>query len=244
VYLNLSGIESFCSFLTCYLSIFVKDKMNEMLEQLRTDLGIPKDDVMNRMEFGYGSVVSSTKFPPYTTTESGNYENESDCDLEQGLNHPSISLPMESKQEKLMIKERDEGIEDPPNHTNNHPSRPPTTIDAVKTKESKFIPMKVANIPSEDSLSETDIRLNLKEVGIDSETTLEIVQTIQKSRRRNDHHNDARTSEDSSDDLPTRLINKSNKNSPVSEEEAELHREKGDSSPRSTSSPSSSTESS
>ncbi|ODM93871.1 Spermatogenesis-associated protein 7 [Orchesella cincta] len=37
------------------------DKLSDMMERLRMDLGIPKDDALDKIEFGYGSISSTAK---------------------------------------------------------------------------------------------------------------------------------------------------------------------------------------
>ncbi|CAG7638689.1 unnamed protein product [Allacma fusca] len=61
------------------------DKMLSLLERLRIDMGVPKDDSLNQLDFGYGSVEYSTG--PYFYSKSDNAPSP------EGPHSPSESPP-------------------------------------------------------------------------------------------------------------------------------------------------------
>jgi hypothetical protein len=182
--------------------------MDHMLEQLRTDLGIPKDDVLNKMEFGYGSVLNASKSQPYTsgqntskpsTIEERYYGGGSDGELFDGINEPTLNI------NQMILERSHHRLPEERTDGESHYNRKSSNKSYHEIQQDYIVKNNnVRSIPSDDSLSETDIRLSLKEVGIDSETTLEIVQTIQRTNRRK---HEVYSGDESSDDPPTRLVN-------------------------------------
>jgi len=144
--------------------------MGEMLEKLRMDLGIPKDDTLNKLEFGYGSVL-------YTTYSYFYKKNNPHI--------PETVPPTSSKTKSLTRK--------PERHQLHDTQRTHNLNLSFDLRENRC---EVDNQSSKSdvSLSETELRLSLKEAGLDSETALEIVHIM------NDHET-LINSDDDDDDL-------------------------------------------
>jgi hypothetical protein len=58
------------------------DKMLSLLERLRIDMGVPKDDSLNQLDFGYGSVEYSTGPYFYSKLDTAPLPEESHSPLE------------------------------------------------------------------------------------------------------------------------------------------------------------------
>lgn len=132
--------------------------MTDMLENLRIELGIPKDDHLNTLEFGYGSVLSPT-----------------------GPGSSYTSSLLMTKDESLLLSQRQSDSEGAQPFS--PPSRKTLTFHPSERDSGSELDLSEATT----SLSETELKRTLKEVGIDSTTTLEIVGMIK-------HKNPAGTS--------------------------------------------------
>lgn len=140
------------------------------------DLGIPKDDTLNKLEFGYGSVLNSDR--------SGTYSRSGAV----SISTPRIpSHPPRDTGEMLA----DEFL--PPPQRN--PSQNPFFISEPESESE----VELHSCKSETSLSESELQRTLKEVGIDSRTTLEIVSMI-KHNPSNTFPNSGRRGESSGEE--------------------------------------------
>ncbi|OXA42654.1 uncharacterized protein LOC110859391 isoform X2 [Folsomia candida] len=147
------------------------DRMTELLDKLRMDLGIPKDDKLNRLEFGYGSANSHSR---------GNFSS-----MRPTPGDPLFSTTTSSKfPTRKRISGLDEAFSDefmapPQPHSSYNP------MEEVGGDSESGDDIELHSVKSETSLSEAELQRTLKEVGVDSQTTLEIVGMIRKNRS---HH--------------------------------------------------------
>jgi hypothetical protein len=174
--------------------------MKDLLEKLRMDLGIPKNNDLNKLEFGYGSVVTTSANPYFYTNEGPK------ATIGKKQFHFSTTLRREVVEERIS----DDVIPPPPpNNSYNF-----VTLDFDSGSEQEEVRRRPKSEDKQESPSASELRRTLREVGIDSETTMEIVKLIKPTP----HHytleetSPTTTSDDNSTSLSsclTRNIHKS-----------------------------------
>lgn len=139
--------------------------MEKALEKLRMELGIPKDDSLNKIEFGYGSILSPGSEPHPPPTPSYSYLSklvcEADTDTERDDTHAHIRDVLGPSSTSLRFQK---------------PPRPVVTDSGSEVD--------IGDGVDSSCVSETELRTTLKEVGIDSETTIEIVDIVTNNKSR------------------------------------------------------------
>lgn len=159
--------------------------MVHMLDRLRMDVGVPKDDSLNQIEFGYGSIKYSTG--PYfrrlgqlaldfeLTTESVETQSHKQNGRTEGSELSLVDL-----HHRLDLNSGDESSKMSSNSVTSlfdgDISQPP----GQRAKES----ISPSSKSSDVSISESEIQRALGEVGFDLEATKEIVSIVKSNTKR------------------------------------------------------------
>ncbi len=172
--------------------------MTYMLDRLRMDVGIPKDDLLNNLEFGYGSVKYSSG-PFFFKSESALLSHDYK-DKRQSKDRPKTSgsgsiceavpIPSKSRTSDLTIFEL--------HRQDFHSGDESSKMSSCNTSELNGVSGEVrqdlfdeghglhnmsggssqSSKSSGLSLTESEVRNALLEVGFDQETTLDLVQIV------------------------------------------------------------------
>jgi len=149
--------------------VFLQDKMAGMIDKLRLDLGIPQDNELNKIEFGYGSVShSEAGYYFYNRSES---DHESCCP--EADNSPTHD-ENHGSQDGSLIEQKNHL--DSSSISNNNESHSTDSGKQDDCGESTY------SSDSSLSASETEIREALLQVGLNSKSTTQIVEIMTKHK--------------------------------------------------------------